>query len=596
MLLSSVACADDDETGDRPVDRPVDRPESEVLASDDVAPAATTTELAMARSGNDGNLPLDLALDLFASIYGPIPGGTDRFDAVRPGDGSLALRSLAAHAEELDADQRQTLDEARAPTGTSSEDSGVGEGAAVAPGDLALAASSGQAGDDPVGARFQELAEEAASDIADRLGRPLAAALEVDAVPASTFRRRGVLGDAAPVRTGLVVWSGAHDACRVRIKRTAREVAATIAHEVFHCFQFEMAALAEVGRAQDWIVEGSAEWAAATLRGSDDTVAGNYDDWLVTEGSLFDLDYAAVGYFWTIETLGVDPWSIIPLMIVTRGPAAVGTSGLDPADVAARMATGPARRSLDGLDVDGTWDLTPESVPRHGLRDTADVAPASPLTVGDAARGAFSRLPVQRIGFEGTGIDIEADGSVGAVQLVGGDLLTFTGSFRTRICAPEDEGGDGPVELLLVLARTNPGPLSYTVSTSDAGCGLPGRWGVDEPEDSAADFEGSVLEIREGSEGPEPALFTGSQVAPATDCPLWGDLLLDATTDPASRPRLAPPAGAAVTEAWTGTMTFWCIDNPDTEVPVVVGLLDDGRMLLTFPQEAGPVLILGHRD
>jgi hypothetical protein len=77
---------------------------------------------------------------------------------------------------------------------------------------------------------------------------------------------------------------------------------------------------------------------------------------------------------------------------------------------------------------------------------------------------------------------------------------------------------------------------------------------------------------------------------------MWGDLRLDATTDPASQPELRPPAGAAVTGAWTGTMTFWCIDNPDTDTAAVVGLLDDGRLVLTFPGPEAQVLLLGRRD
>jgi len=122
---------------------------------------------------------------------------------------------------------------------------------------------------------------------------------------------------------------------------------------------------------------------------------------------------------------------------------------------------------------------------------------------------------------------------------------------------------------------------------------LPGRWEVDEPADMASQYAGSILEIRQG---PKPALFTGGQVAPATDCPMWGDLRLDATTDPASQPDLRPPAGTALTGAWTGTMTFWCIDNPDTEITAVIGQLDDSRLVLTFPGPEAQVLLLGRHD
>lgn len=82
--------------------------------------------------------------------------------------------------------------------------------------------------------------------------------------------------------------------------------------------------------------------------------------------------------------------------------------------------------------------------------------------------------------------------------------------------------------------------------------------------------DGLAVEGAGGQGGSKPPVAT-----------VWGDLTL-AEEVPADDERLLPPDGARVVAAWAGTERFWCLGNPDSEADVLVGLLDDGRLLKTF--------------
>lgn len=489
--------------------------------------AATGEDLRKARESNDGSLPLDVALDLFASIYGEIPGATARFQDVRRGDGSLAIRTIGANWEALDDAQRAAVGQlvtSDSATGGRSELVVMDQSAGGAPRAIPHVTTNQQievpreAMDYSAQEEAQilkEAADELAEEIADRLGTPLTADLDVRIVPSNTFRGAAA-GDAAPMSNGSLDFIGPHDTCQIRIGEDETTPATTIAHEVFHCFQFEMATLNIALSAQDWIIEGSAEWAAATLRLPDEITRSFFDEWVATTDSLFVTDYEAVGYFWTVESLGQNPWSIVEGMINKRGAAAVDASGVDRGIVAERMATGLARRSIDNLAVDEVWDLSPRRVPDIAGRTPADVSPQSPFQATSPANGWFSHSAVVVLDLEGASIELDLHASVGALQLVGEDLIRFKKTLSHRICLPEGGGH----QMLLVGARVEPGEIMFDVQSNNTAGAAIDCW---------------VDDLNASGQLVTPLSFVG-------DCPEPTSVEYDSATlcfDPESKPDLA---------------------------------------------------------
>ena len=83
----------------------------------------TTVALHASRDGNDGLLAVQETVDLFAAVYGPVPGAdADRFD-VGPRGGTMAVRNVFRVWGELTPDQRAAvtdllgLDPSEAPAG-----------------------------------------------------------------------------------------------------------------------------------------------------------------------------------------------------------------------------------------------------------------------------------------------------------------------------------------------------------------------------------------------------------------------------------------------------------------------------------------------
>lgn len=90
----------------------------------------------------------------------------------------------------------------------------------------------------------------------------------------------------------------------------------TIAHEVFHCFQFAL----DGARLPEWFSEGSAEWVGTTLGGSDRTTRGRWQAWMREPGtSLFDREHEAMGFFAVLDQQGVVPWSVFDPMQTAAG-------------------------------------------------------------------------------------------------------------------------------------------------------------------------------------------------------------------------------------------------------------------------------------
>ncbi|MEX1208626.1 MAG: hypothetical protein WEE36_08530 [Acidimicrobiia bacterium] len=440
----------------------------------------TRPELAEARAGNGGVLPAQESLDLFSAIFGAVPGADPTRFEIDEHDGSMAVMSVLANWDELTTDQQAAV-------------------AAVLDGEAPAAASQIVSAGffssfsirsmRALGVSAQVATAQAA--IESRLGRALGIPVEVEVRPPDEVVIEGseVNGYAFPTRDGVFVTSGSAEACTFRLKDTA--VYRTVVHELFHCFQF--AAVADVGqvlRGQDWITEGSATWVAARIAGVDDYAETRTRQWMTNRGSIFDLDYPALVFYWTIEDMGVDPFSVILGMFGSTGEAAVAATGLDPAAVLPRIAgeRAAAHRLAPNLDVSDVWQLSPGDVPGFGLRTPIVVDESTPFensrTGGPWAPGGLGQV---RFGEEGIAhVVVEAD--AGYVEFEGEGNHPVGGLFDRRFCirpggctCGADEGEEalpmGSENMLMTAINRAGGNIRFLVELEEFDEEFPaGQW------------------------------------------------------------------------------------------------------------------------
>lgn len=156
---------------------------------------------------------------------------------------------------------------------------------------------------------------ELADEIAGRLGRPLpfapTFAIDTGRGPDRAYAEATPVDAAgAPIERP----TGPSAGCLITFyeqsfDRSERDN--TLAHELFHCFQFAFDAR-DLPR---WFQEGSAEWVGSNLAGATRGTRQNWDAWLGNpQKPLFDRDYDAIGFFGMLQQRGVDPWRIFDAM------------------------------------------------------------------------------------------------------------------------------------------------------------------------------------------------------------------------------------------------------------------------------------------
>ncbi len=449
------------------------------FVSDDAGLTGLDAELSVIRAANEGRLPLSDALDFFASTFGEMPGSDDlRFEG-RAGDGTMALMAVLAHWEELSPEQQQAV---RSYLGYSSAQSFLAP-AAVGPDadDLALQADI----------------DSARAAIAGFVGTDLTFPIRGEMVPGLTGVLPGdtepspIAGVTWPERGGDVALSGRPDVCRVQFSTDEVLSPTTVAHEVFHCFQYQLGPdLADAIASAAWIIEGSAEWAGAKVSGVDGGVIDHFEQWVQNTDSLFGLSYGAVGYFWVLESMGVNPWSVIGEMLATEGTEAVAASGFEPGDVLRRVASSLARRQqAPTLPVSGVWDFAAAGVPPGGVRVPLTVTPDTPF-VNSQVRGGFVRGAEILFTLEGgERVQVEVDSDVGTIEFYGKDAIVWDGRLNREFCL-EDGGcrcgvdgevdpglGIGSREMILAGGELGGGPITYLVRIPDPeGAFTDGHW------------------------------------------------------------------------------------------------------------------------
>ena len=381
--------------------------------------------LEASREANDGFLGIQDALDLFAAVYGPIPGAdSTRFDP-RPHDASMAIRNVFRVFDDLTAEQQAAVSAAAGPT--------TG-GAGV---DVILASTRGGS----IEAQIASLE----AQIAGHLGRPLG--LAIDVVTGHAFANPRVLADAAPLGGGEP-FRMPYDTCQVRVS-VGVVTASTLAHEVFHCFQFTFAG--RTAETPDWIQEGQAEWVGARVGGVDADIVGSWNGWVTGQlVSLFSKDYNAVGFYWVIEQAGIDPWTVMPAMFGMSSAAAVEATGLSGVDAVRWMGTTTARDDIGpSAGLSSAWAISASDAPATAVRARVRVSEESPFE-RDRGLAPFSDSAAFDFRLDGDVVTLDLQSEAGAFEFVEKDFTPLDGAFFGRYCIREGGcscGSDGEEDL-----------------------------------------------------------------------------------------------------------------------------------------------------
>ena len=102
---------------------------------------------------------------------------------------------------------------------------------------------------------------------------------------------------------------------------------ASLAHEMFHCFQMDH--LAGRPRPPAWIREGQAAWVGETIAGLTPIGAKWWEGYLQSPtSSLYARIYSAVGFYIHLAEKGINPWKVMfPMLDAADNDAAVKAAG-----------------------------------------------------------------------------------------------------------------------------------------------------------------------------------------------------------------------------------------------------------------------------
>ena len=432
------------------------------------------TPLAGAREAGGGFLATQDALDLFAAAYGDVPGAdAGRFVSLQ-GSGTMALRNIFRVFDELEPEQQDAV--MTLVGGPAAQASASPTGA------VAVAYRPGGGAAYETDLRDLVAMEEA--DIVALLGRDLGLNVEVET--GVTFARADIYGDAEPFGGGLPNHPP-YDTCRLRFRDDlGGNPASTVAHEVFHCFQFTFSGYTLAS--PDWVVEGQAEWVGARVGGADDTTLDNWTDWVLgSMGSLFNRDYDAAGFFWVIEQAGLDPWAVMPAMFGVSNEGAVAATGLTGAEVMRWAGTTTARADIaPTLPLSPSWLISAGDVPDFGVRGAVRVDGDHPY-VRERTMRAFSASGALDVHLDGDIVTLSLAADAGAFQFLDGELITFEGSYIGRFCIDpggcscDSSGGEplarGSNRLFVAVGNATGGSASMSITVEGADRGFAdGQW------------------------------------------------------------------------------------------------------------------------
>ncbi|MCW5891013.1 MAG: hypothetical protein KIT14_10725 [bacterium] len=405
-------------------------PASDRCLADGRAPVDTPSawEAVLADVERAGVVTVDTARAAFALLVAPLPGvptppgataGTAAAVGHDTGDvgGCAALRWIRAFRDQLTPEQRDAVDAALARAT-----------AVPAPAATPAADTTRDAASDAM--RFRRLVDDAVAAIGARLGVPLAVPIEVvfmePAKPGAPAALEAL--DAAGDAAGPLARCRLYVAARARVDPDAATVRGTITHEVFHCFQAQLAGLARYVdvTAPQWLDEGGANWVAADVVGIYAGVDSTWADWFRKPAVPLDRrTYSGMGVFAEAAWLGAKPWALFPTL--TRATTHGAAFGVLSAPVAVRLQRSWAA-SLLRLPARGAeWDVQGGGVPGHALVPPETTLPEGDVEAVDVAPYAASALRLTAAA-PNLLVDV-AGGNVRLADAAGRDLVAPAGTL-----------------------------------------------------------------------------------------------------------------------------------------------------------------------
>ena len=304
---------------------------------------------------------VDAALGLFALVFGAIPGAPEPpQDSGASGDVTIAVRAVRGVWDQLSAEQQAAVEEALHPKDAAIHV--VGEGRRSAPPDAKLVAA------------INDAAKNQRAAIAAKIGNFTG---KLTVVVAAKDNAKHDYGVADPEVRPDGTFTGN---CTITIfpqaQTGAEELLNTIAHEVFHCFQFgAYGSNAGWARGPKWVTEGGAEWAAATITLADKSTGDRWDRYLRNPNKpLQNKDYDAIGFWAHLAESGVDPWGVFHRVWGAAGtPAAFDAAGANTDAFLDSWGSGYVRNAALGA----AWDTTGPGITPTAFAPTAVALPAS---------------------------------------------------------------------------------------------------------------------------------------------------------------------------------------------------------------------------
>jgi hypothetical protein len=171
------------------------------------------------------------------------------------------------------------------------------------------------------------------------------------------------------------------------VKKGPAFEALTMAHELFHCFQFDLRGTDTWKGMPLWVQEGTADWAATTIVPSSFELDNDFLELGKYFGHprqpLFDRAYDASGFWGHIQDVTGDLWSVLPKVIrANDSRAAFVAAGADDAAVLNTWASSYLRNDVGGEP----WEMHSPMVPPASNQDDLDSIPSPVLQLNGPSK------------------------------------------------------------------------------------------------------------------------------------------------------------------------------------------------------------------
>lgn len=296
-------------------------------------------------------------------------------------------------------------------------------------------------------AQYQTMAQSIAADLSSRVGQALSKPFYItteqyyqdkyplgnttgETIPVVQHNRRWA--DARELNPGATAWS----ACLIVLPDNLasqdgqRGVRSILAHELYHCYQFERIGLQR--QMPDWLTEGSAMWVGEEYVGGTPFSRPYWRDYLSVSRSIYDRSYDAMGAFAHLKNRGANVW--LALNSILDNPnseagfvAAAQATGEE--SFLRTWATGLARQSSWGSE----WDTSGPAITSDRRQPTQVGIPGEISFRGGAPGLVATGLPSGQI------VQINAN-LYGALRFgadATGQTVNLSPGFSQRYCVGE---------------------------------------------------------------------------------------------------------------------------------------------------------------